>query len=62
MNLLRLVAAVLLLPLVFAYLGAALLAVWVGLRDQQKRRHSQFRDSILPSNPSSPSRAKSRRQ
>jgi len=61
MNLLRLAAAVLLLPLLFAYLGAALLAVWLGLRDRQKRRHSQFRDSILLSKPSCASRAKSRR-
>lgn len=34
MKLLMLVAGVLLLPLVFAYLGAALLALWVYLRER----------------------------
>ena len=39
MSLLTLAAAVLLLPLMLAYLGAALLAACIGVRELNRRRH-----------------------
>ena len=40
MKILLLAAGLLLLPLIFAYLGAVLLAVSLAVRDLNRRRHS----------------------